>query len=749
MAAPGAPGASVLKDVVAYVEVWSANGTENYSKTFTNQLVAMGAKVSKTFNKQVTHVVFKDGYQSTWDKAQKKGVKLVSVLWVDKCRTAGVHVDEALFPAANTPARLPYLSKKKHKCMQPKDFIPKTPENDKRLQKKFEKMANELQRQKTTLDDDRPALLFDSDGSLMYSPTIKMYSGHHNAMEKRLQEMKQKRENLSPTSSQMIEKSYDDPVNSSCEASLNISHDTLHSDESLAGGRHLSFDDLCGDSGCGSQERGLGGFAAAVTSDARGSWPVPRASGACPWPSPGHLCPLPAPESVSDPSKGEVHGQRGPVSGAVTTVPSGQKLSRGVSEETSDEKKDSSCPVFPAARGHRVGQSRPRSSSAKRKRAPELLDPPGQERPDKRKSSRRPARELWLRASGGITAAPALHTPGGGASSYESSYDDYFSPDNLEERGAETRPGRPPSPGPAPPGRRAHLSKRRRAGVLAMCDLSCIGGDPRAGDVTNWTAKANSAFQRWRGDVAGSAAGHVAPAEAPGCQDAEGVGPAGRSSPPGATEPAWRARGAPGGRADEPPAGGSRGDTEEPVSLEAVQRDDAAWSVSSPSAGVKNGPTRRDAFEGSQEGSKHLVRPHEESEKRRKGRKPTRTLVMTSMPSEKQIIVVQVVDKLKGFSFAPEVCDTTTHVLAGGPRRTLNVLLGLARGCWVLAFEYCGLWNWVIGFPRNRSNFLTPSLQLLQKSLWSLLRFGLDSYKPVELYQRYRASLGCRNLVSN
>lgn len=35
--------------------------------------------------------------------------------------------------------------------MQPKDFIPKTPENDKRLQKKFEKMAKELQRQKTTM----------------------------------------------------------------------------------------------------------------------------------------------------------------------------------------------------------------------------------------------------------------------------------------------------------------------------------------------------------------------------------------------------------------------------------------------------------------------------------------------------------------------------------------------------------------------------------------------------------------------
>ena len=45
---------------------------------------ALCLQVSKTFNKQVTHVVFKDGYQSTWNKAQKRGVKLVSVLWVEK-----------------------------------------------------------------------------------------------------------------------------------------------------------------------------------------------------------------------------------------------------------------------------------------------------------------------------------------------------------------------------------------------------------------------------------------------------------------------------------------------------------------------------------------------------------------------------------------------------------------------------------------------------------------------------------------
>nr|XP_054963231.1 microcephalin isoform X9 [Pan paniscus] len=333
--------APILKDVVAYVEVWSSNGTENYSKTFTTQLVEMGAKVSKTFNKQVTHVIFKDGYQSTWDKAQKRGVKLVSVLWVEKCRTAGAHIDESLFPAANTNEHLPSLIKKKRKCMQPKDFNFKTPENDKRFQKKFEKMAKELQRQKTNLDDDVPILLFESNGSLIYTPTIEINSSHHSAMEKRLQEMKEKRENLSPTSSQMIQQSHDNPSNSLCEAPLNISRDTLCS-------------------------------------------------------------------------------------------------------------------------------------------------------------------------------------------------------------------------------------------------------------------------------------------------------------------------------------------------------------------GVKNRPTRHDVLGDSCDGFKDLIKPHEELKKSGRGKKPTRTLVMTSMPSEKQNVVIQVVDKLKGFSIAPDVCETTTHVLSGKPLRTLNVLLGIARGCWVLSYDWV-LWSLELG----------------------------------------------------
>uniref|UniRef100_A0A4W4F3B6 BRCT domain-containing protein n=1 Tax=Electrophorus electricus TaxID=8005 RepID=A0A4W4F3B6_ELEEL len=68
--------------VVAYVDVWSASKTENYSDPFIQQLRDMGAQVHKTFNKRITHVVFKNGHQSTWNKAKKLGVKTVSVHWV-------------------------------------------------------------------------------------------------------------------------------------------------------------------------------------------------------------------------------------------------------------------------------------------------------------------------------------------------------------------------------------------------------------------------------------------------------------------------------------------------------------------------------------------------------------------------------------------------------------------------------------------------------------------------------------------
>ncbi|CAK7294917.1 MCPH1 [Vulpes lagopus] len=748
MAAPGPGGRRVLADVVAYVDVWSVNGTENYSKTFTNQLVDMGAKVSKTFNKQVTHVVFKDGYQSTWDKAQKRGVKLVSVLWVEKCRTAGAHIDESLFPAANTREHLPSLIKKKRKCMQPKDFIPKTPEHDKRLQKKFEKMASELQRQKRSLDNDVPVLLFESNGSLMYSPTMKMCSGQHSTMLRRLQEMKEKRENLSPTSSQMLENSHNNPADTSCEASWNISHNTLYSDESFADDLNSSFDNLCGKTGCGSQEEKLAGFVDQVKSDVCVSSPALKTSRVPSLASPGYLCQLTPQKPTGGLSKEEIRGQRDPAAEVVTPD---KQQSEGAAREGLDEKHNLS-PVPSASKCRPSGHSRSKSSPAKRKRVSGSSNSHPEERLRKKRCSGKaagPQVQLWK--SGfrlPFTSWPAVEAPGGEVSSY----DDYFSPDNLKERSSEALlPGPQPSAGPAQFSCRG-LSQRERRNILQMCDFSCLGKHPRSVDVvTGVPAKTSSSLQKpthkpadaMRGRLTSDGTG--AAEDAPGCCQ-QGAAPRRERGHP-AGEGCSRvdeelappeAHGGEGLHGDLTPLEGSSAEMKGSVDVRSTQKEDRAscpWSSSggevqcgfvsegtvdmpagdkehSSTGGdgsVKNGPTRHDVLEGSTGACEDLTRPHKESKKRGKGQKPTRTLVMTGMPSEEQNVVVQVVNKLKGFSFAREVCETTTHVLSGKPLRTLNVLLGIARGCWILSYEWV-LWSlemghWISEEPFELSNY--------------------------------------------
>ncbi|XP_004869645.1 microcephalin isoform X2 [Heterocephalus glaber] len=716
-----APAPAVLKDVVAYVEVWSSNGTENYSKTFTNQLVEMGAKVSKTFNKQVTHVVFKDGYQSTWDKARKRGTKLVSVLWVEKCRTAGVHADEALFPATNPSEHTVSLMRKRRKCMQPKDFIPKTPENDKRLQRKFEKMTEELQRQKTTLDDSMPVFLFESHGSLTSSSSVKI--SHHQAMEQRLQEMKEKREQLSPTSSQRTEQAHRSPSDSLCEASLDISRDTVCADESFAGGLYSSLGDLCGRSGCGNQDRKLGDSVKEIKSDTCSSSPVLKTSNIHPLASSSCLSELSPQKCASDLPKAEVGRLRD--LGGETVTPD-RRQAQGVSDL---HEVKSSPPATSAARGHLWLHSVPGSSSAKGKRTSVDLCSPPRSTLKRRRSGQRPVGpwEQQLRSSRSLRfpTSAVMGTPDCGVSSYE----DYFSPENLQER---TSAGHPPvsrpSPGPAHFSCRS-LSKRERASILEMSDLSCIGEKSTLVSITDLTAKTTSSLQS---PACLAAEDTPAAEESPGCRGRAGspqgddAGPTGSHHPHNTHDPAGPGQESScspvqGRRAERELVGGRGtqkegpeaavpnspgrhtqkefelhfgGDPHEEQSAE-EEKENLALGYS---GYVKNGPARHDVSYSSQEGVQDLVRPHEESEKSRKSKKlqPTRTLVMTSMPSEKQSVVIQVVDTLKGFSLAPEVCETTTHVLAGKPLRTLNVLLGIGRGCWVLSYEWV-LWSLELG----------------------------------------------------
>ena len=48
------------RGIVAYVDVWQ-DDIMNYSELWQEKLVDMGAKVVKKWNKNVTHLVFKDG----------------------------------------------------------------------------------------------------------------------------------------------------------------------------------------------------------------------------------------------------------------------------------------------------------------------------------------------------------------------------------------------------------------------------------------------------------------------------------------------------------------------------------------------------------------------------------------------------------------------------------------------------------------------------------------------------------------
>ncbi|CAH1772307.1 unnamed protein product [Owenia fusiformis] len=133
----------VLKDVNAYVEVRSV--AENRSRAIMRELELLGANIMKKFSNEVTHVVFKDGKKSTRDKAIKKGMHLVNVLWVDSCKQNQEHVSEGLFPVIlpnenNSPLIIGKL--KKSKSMQPKDFDEEVANSAEKVQKRVRRRNN-------------------------------------------------------------------------------------------------------------------------------------------------------------------------------------------------------------------------------------------------------------------------------------------------------------------------------------------------------------------------------------------------------------------------------------------------------------------------------------------------------------------------------------------------------------------------------------------------------------------------------
>ncbi|XP_030091950.1 microcephalin isoform X2 [Serinus canaria] len=660
-----------LKGVSAFVEVWSSNRTENYSKTFEQQLLDMGAKVSKTLNKHVTHVVFKDGRLTTWKKAQNMGVKIVSVLWVEKCRETGVQVDESLFPAVDTNEGF-LLPIKKHKCMQPKDYVEKTPENNRKLQRRLNQMAKELALQKTAVnaDTDVPVLLFEDNGSLIYSPVNKI-KDQCNEMERRIKDMKEKRENLSPTEEQK-----EDCLNSSC--------DYLWKTEMVKTQRTEVAEQACD------------------------TWTDIHVSMST---------------SVNSPSHGHEEKRLTPEQHARSLT------KKQIIQPTLDERFSSEKKHFKFLKKNQKNKSKrtsianessllegfghitPSKNIVQLNTAPALIDSlsnlpmnsedlneysldksfPGDrnysvlEDRKRKKPQTFPSLKLAtseLGASGSMGFLQAITTCSKSYCTEEASYDDFFSSSNSNENEVQIQV---PKESQNPP----EVCCKDSFTSMDLSNVSFCEPHKTTKISRKMSISVNDFPVKQK----------IKPAKHPG------------STPLNIS-------------------GGEKDDTGEALDADDVNRlpqhaheksynsvndcahtagEDEVSECHITDASCKIFDKRKDEHTGGLRKAGRL-------------QKPTRTLVMTSMSSEKQNTVIQVVKKLGGFLFSNEVCETTSHVVTGSPRRTLNVMLGVARGCWIVSYEWV-LWSlefghWISEEPYElSSSFPAAPICRLQRHL--------------------------------
>ncbi|XP_053829028.1 microcephalin isoform X2 [Vidua macroura] len=668
-----------LKGISAFVEVWSSNRTENYSKTFEQQLLDMGAKVSKTLNKHVTHVVFKDGRLTTWKKAQKMGVKIVSVLWVEKCQETGAHVDESLFPAVDTNEGF-LLPIKKHKCMQPKDYVEKTPKNNRKLQRRLNQMAKELALQKTAVnaDTDVPVLLFEDNGSLIYSPVIKT-KDQCNEMERRIKDMKEKRENLSPTGSQITQAL---PSNSSGDCPLSTciltnSEDELLPEEQMEDCLNSSCDYLW-------RTETLKGQRTAAAEHACDGWTDIHVSMSASVNSPSHgneektLTPKRHTRSLTKKqiiqpiledrlSLGKKHlkfskkNQKNKKS-KTTSIANESSLLESFDHITPSKKivQLNTVPALTDSLSNSPMNSEYLNAYSLDKSFPVdrndcVLEDKKRKKRQTLPSLKLATSELGASGSKGFLQAVTAHSK-----SYcteEASYEDFFSSCNSNENEVQIQ-----------------VPKESQNPPEICCKDSFTGMDLH--DVS-FCEPCNTTKISRRTSISVNdfpVKQKIKPAKHPG------------SIPLNIS-------------------GGEKDDTGEALDADDVNRlpqhahekSYNSVNVCAHTSGGEDEVSECHITDGSckifnEQKNKHT------GGLRKAGRlqKPTRTLVMTSMSSEKQNTVIYVVKKLGDFLFSNEVCETTSHVVTGSPRRTLNVMLGIARGCWIVSYEWV-LWSLELG----------------------------------------------------
>ncbi|XP_051272920.1 microcephalin isoform X1 [Dicentrarchus labrax] len=728
---------SVLKDVVAYVDVWSSDKTANYSKPFVQQLQEMGAQVSKTFNKQVTHVVFNNGHPATWRKAKKSGdVRLVSVLWVGRCYDDGVRVDEELYPAIDETN--PVLKNKKHRCMQPKDSPERTPENDRRMRKKLDKMMKDLVPKQPLVTDVSP-IIIDEENGIVYSPALK----RSDYMAQRLKDMKEKRENLSPTASQMVEScspTRRKPSLGSTPTVLKLMYDQSDDDSSASVAEPAySPDKEEGRTQCDVIDHGH--------SEQRH-----RKGSEKPWLSPCRDVPKRISSPLKCPDIGVKDGNS-PKKSRRTSVKkktAEKHKSLGLLESPrQDRRSDDSKNFSKEKRRSHIKSSSPspnKSEKGKRKMkaAKSFTEPKTHFFPDAVNSSSclsSPAKlgdasvELSKKTSSPLQkmeqkipkrARQSLSTlvrsftlscdsksvaSGSTDGGDDNVFEDYFSPANHRQQSkTPLLPNLPVEGDIQIPFEFASVPKKRKPRRSES-----IGSETNSKKKKKLEESRNQQF-----DTSSEAPSRPK-------QDVKESLPA-LDSPSANITPVPKRR-----RQSTLPFTSISTTTSKAVkprrassSAQSAMFTEANTDVSVLSHTVESRGNECTVAAGlteiPSEDEDHNKQVSLSLQNMVNETKAMRTLVMTSMPSEKQQTVGQVVKALGGFAIVDRVCESTTHVVSGGHRRTLNILLGIARGCWILSFEWI-LWcleqrQWIPEEPYELSDqFPAAQICRLQRHL--------------------------------
>ncbi|XP_072247202.1 microcephalin [Leuresthes tenuis] len=718
---------SVLKDVVAYVDVWSSDKRANYSKPFIQQLQEMGAEVSKRFNKQVTHVVFNNGHPATWRKAKKSDVRLVSVLWVGRCYDDGVCVDEDLFPAVNDESN-PVMKNRKHRCMLPKDSPERTTENDWRMRKKLDKMMKDLTPKQPLVTDMSP-IIIDQENGIIYSPALK----RSDYMAQRLKDMKDKQENLSPTASQMAESCSPvglKPSLGSTPTVFKFKLDDQSDDDSSASVAEL---------GCSpDKEEGRSYF------DVKEHGCVDSAT---PWLSPCHDVPkriASVPDCPNFKGKEDEDGNKqtkSRISSARKRAAEkfqsadflespfkdrsdksknvhkeqSQSLSPNKSEKGKQRVTDTESHIYPDTVNSlsclsSLAMSVDAAATIRSKETSVLSAKMEQKTPKRSRSS------LSALVRSATLPSECKRFASGSTEEDNDVFEDYFSPANHKrpilpnlpmkgniqipfELGSVTKKRKQRSKifGSETKGKKPQKLEESQSGkhVVQRPDATSEPQSVQQQDVKTLTALDSPtdnvtlmAERRRQSTVA-------FPSSTKTTSDA------GR----------WSTASTSGLQTDD-------------ITVSELQKNSDFTVLSHTLESGGNECTAAAGFTEIPSETEENYRKHFSLglQKMVNNTKAMRTLVMTSMPSEKQHTVVQVVKALGGFSVVDRVCESTTHVVSGGHKRTLNILLGIARGCWILSFEWI-LWcleqrQWIPEEPYELSDqFPAAQICRLQRHL--------------------------------